>query len=1182
MSDMNKLTDEKHFKKSYGMTGRGTPGKPKEEGNGQDSGIKQRTTFRSRPQTPNHALHKQIQPQGKQKLSHEETDSKMISGHLKQTPGIEKPQRSNRCDSLGNTPVSHSYPLPCKRILRLSCETPPSTRNVKNVEYSGATPINILNRDEIPQSCTDTPECYSNVNLGTPSQRFHCGDFQDLLGEETSNLTVGIRVRPLSYREKSVPSVTSVVNVVGNEVKVTCDTGILHRFFYDHCFWSSDSSHPEYADQETVFSIMAQPLLDKVLNGYNACLFAYGQTGSGKSYSMMGLETDGEKEFGKEAGIIPRFCHALFKLIESGNDDGKKASSSGNVAVEISYFEIYNEKIHDLLGSSSDRERRTPLKVREHPVLGPYVVDLSEHVVVSYEDLKGWLMVGNSQKATASTVMNEKSSRSHSIFCITLTQRQKDVLNGEIYEHSRRSKINLVDLAGSERVSQTCATGERLREGVSINRSLLTLGKVIASLAENTSNKKRHFIPYRESILTWLLKESLGGNSRTAMLATISPASVHAEETLATLRYACQARTIVNRVRINEEPRDRVIRHLREEVERLRTSRGDCEHQRHMSMPLSPLDDKQCLEDDTCEISQKEELKKLKEQLLLSKEEFAETQRRWSERLEQAENIKKVELTYLRRCGIALKLDIEKQACLINLTPDPVLSGTLIYLIPPGRVNIGREDQIDSNTDIALSGPLIKDSHCTIENKAEGLTLIPGNGPCFINGVEVTEEHSLHHGDRLVIGGNHYFRVNNPEDPDASEKGGEPADYCFAHEEIRTVQENRLKTELEEAKKRALIQLEEAEKKLSSQRSTYEMQIQELGKSLQEHIEALAEVQKEKDNLSIKNCVLEEKAKSVERNITNHSILDCSVDIPVTPYRSNLVEEVMKVLNESTDDPEFLMPTDSFSLHDIKIMCLEAEERCKETGINFEFYHQHIVKDHRLIPVIKVYDTECDVVAVWEPDFFADWLHQLRVHEPGENIALLKRGNGSWEKSDEFPPEDQSSHLLSLSMSEIKRQLDDTLTGTESNDSASTLFNQTSLSINNTLLEESEAGSSNYDVFEDVSNNLQQIDQAVSNLKQLFRDTVNKDVEENVNVLSNTVAKLKSLLMISDGENFWQDSSMSNTVIKVENQLEKIDTSISPSETWRTERKYDRHHHVRVKKSVRFIFTDSQQQIEDS
>ncbi|XP_049816709.1 chromosome-associated kinesin KIF4A isoform X2 [Schistocerca nitens] len=1100
---MNKLTDEKHFKKSYGMTGRGTPGRLKEEGNGQDSGIKQRTTFRSRPQTPNHALQKQIQSQGKQKLSHEETDSKMISGHLKQTPGIEKPQRSNRCDSLGNTPVSHSYPLPCKRILRLSCETPPSARNVKNVEYSGATPINILNRDEIPQSCTDTPECYSNVNLGTPSQRFHCGDFQDLLGEETSNLTVGIRVRPLSYREKSVPSVTSVVNVVGNEVKVTCDTGILHRFFYDHCFWSSDSSHPEYADQETVFSIMAQPLLDKVLNGYNACLFAYGQTGSGKSYSMMGLETDGEKEFGKEAGIIPRFCHALFKLIESGDDDGKKASSSGNVAVEISYFEIYNEKIHDLLGSSSDRERRTPLKVREHPVLGPYVVDLSEHVVVSYEDLKGWLMVGNSQKATASTVMNEKSSRSHSIFCITLTQRQKDVLNGEIYEHSRRSKINLVDLAGSERVSQTCATGERLREGVSINRSLLTLGKVIASLAENTSNKKRHFIPYRESILTWLLKESLGGNSRTAMLATISPASVHAEETLATLRYACQARTIVNRVRINEEPRDRVIRHLREEVERLRTSRGDCEHQRHMSMPLSPLDDKQCLEDDTCEISQKEELKKLKEQLLLSKEEFAETQRRWSERLEQAENIKKVELTYLRRCGIALKLDIEKQACLINLTPDPVLSGTLIYLIPPGRVNIGREDQIDSNTDIALSGPLIKDSHW-------------------------------------------------------------------------------LKTELEEAKKRALIQLEEAEKKLSSQRSTYEMQIQELGKSLQEHIEALAEVQKEKDNLSIKNCVLEEKAKSVERNITNHSILDCSVDIPVMPYRSNLVEEVMKVLNESTDDPEFLMPTDSFSLHDIKIMCLEAEERCKETGINFEFYHQHIVKDHRLMPVIKVYDTECDVVAVWEPDFFADWLHQLRVHEPGENIALLKRGNGSWEKSDEFPPEDQSSHLLSLSMSEIKRQLDDTLTGTDSNDSASTLFNQTSLSINNTLLEESEARNSNYDVFEAVSNNLQQIDQAVFNLKQLFRDTVNKDVEENVNLLSNTVAKLKSLLMISDGENFWQDSSMSNTVIKGENQLEKIDTSISPSETWRTERKYDRHHHVRVKKSVRFIFTDSQQQIEDS
>lgn len=623
-------------------------------------------------------------------------------------------------------------------------------------------------------------------------------------------------------------------------------------------------------------------------------------------------------------------------------------------------------------------------------------------------------------------------------------------------------------------------------------------------------------------------------------------------------------------------------RHLREEVERLRTSKGDCEHHRHTSMPLSPLDDKQCLEDDMCEINQKKELEKLKEQLLLSKEEFAETQRRWSQRLEQAENIKKEELTYLRRCGIALKLDIEKQACLINLTPDPILSGTLIYLIPPGHVNIGREDQIDSNTDIALSGPLIKDHHCTIENKAEGLTLVPGNGPCFINGVEVTERHALHHGDRLVIGGNHYFRVNNPDDPHSSVKGSEPADYCFAHEEIRTVQENRLKAELEEAKNRAIIQLEEAEKKLGFQRTKYEMQIQELGKSLQEQIEALAEVQKEKEKLSIKNSALEEKAKSTEKKILNHSILDCSVDISVTPYRSNLLEEVMKVLNESTDDPEFLTPTDSFSLHDIKIMCLEAEERCKEAGINFDFNHQHVVKDHRLMPVIKVHDMDNDVVAVWEPDFFANWLHQLRIYEPGENITTLKEGNGSWEKRDEFAPGDDSSHLLSLSMNEIKRQLDDSFTATDSNDSASALFNQTSLSINNAFLEESEVGSSNCGVFEDVSSNLQQIDQAVYNLKQLFKDTVNKDVEETVNLLSNTVAKLKSFMMISDGENSWEDSSMLNSMIRSEHCVEKTDTNTSPLETRRTDSKNDKQHQVREKKSVRFIFTDSQQRIEDS
>lgn len=198
------------------------------------------------------------------------------------------------------------------------------------------------------------------------------------------------------------------------------------------------------------------------------------------------------------------------------------------IEVEVSYFEIYNEKIHDLLAVAAPSTattttstttpiataKRAALRVREHPTWGPYVVDLSTHPVDSHTALRNWLAVGNSQRATAATGMNDKSSRSHSMFNIVLNISmigQKGVAaataSGTVRQQSKRSKISLVDLAGSERVSQTCASGERYREGVSINKSLLTLGKVIAALAD-AKKTSAAFVPYRESVLTWLLRVS--------------------------------------------------------------------------------------------------------------------------------------------------------------------------------------------------------------------------------------------------------------------------------------------------------------------------------------------------------------------------------------------------------------------------------------------------------------------------------------------------------------------------------------------------------------------------------------------------------------------------------------------------------------------------------------------------
>lgn len=216
-----------------------------------------------------------------------------------------------------------------------------------------------------------------------------------------------------------------------------------------------------------------------------------------------------------EAGIIPRFCHELFQRLEA-------AKATIEAEVEVSYFEIYNEKIHDLLSvtsaaslstSISSGSMMTPssggaakksLRVREHSIWGPYVVDLSTHPVDSHVALRNWLALGNSQRATAATGMNDKSSRSHSIFNIVLNLTERTEESGAETTQTKRSKISLVDLAGSERVSFTGAIGERLKEGVSINKSLLTLGKVIAAL----STGKKGFIPYRESVLTWLLRVS--------------------------------------------------------------------------------------------------------------------------------------------------------------------------------------------------------------------------------------------------------------------------------------------------------------------------------------------------------------------------------------------------------------------------------------------------------------------------------------------------------------------------------------------------------------------------------------------------------------------------------------------------------------------------------------------------
>jgi len=337
-----------------------------------------------------------------------------------------------------------------------------------------------------------------------------------------------------------VPSPMDPANARSNARKVFEEKS----FTFDKSFWSHNKADEHYAHQEDVYNSLGEEFLDHNFEGYHTCIFAYGQTGSGKSYTMMGTP--------EQPGLIPRTCQDLFERIESNE------SPNISYSVRVSYFEVYNEHVRDLLVPRTDPPYY--LKIRESPAEGPYVKDLTDQPVRNYADIMRLMQTGDLSRTTAATKMNDTSSRSHAVFTIMLKQIHADISTDETTE--RLARIRLVDLAGSERAKATEATGQRLREGSNINKSLTTLGRVIAALANDSSSSRnsispkkqrqnKEVVPYRDSILTWLLKDSLGGNSKTAMIACIGPSDY--DETLSTLRYADQAKKIRTRAIVNQD-----------------------------------------------------------------------------------------------------------------------------------------------------------------------------------------------------------------------------------------------------------------------------------------------------------------------------------------------------------------------------------------------------------------------------------------------------------------------------------------------------------------------------------------------------------------------------------------------------------------------------------------------------
>ncbi|XDV35864.1 hypothetical protein PO909_005734, partial [Leuciscus waleckii] len=630
-------------------------------------------------------------------------------------------------------------------------------------------------------------------------------------------------------------------------------------FNFDYSYWSHTSPEDiNFASQQQVYRDIGEEMLLHAFEGYNVCIFAYGQTGAGKSYTMMGKQ---EKD---QLGIIPLLCEDLFTKFNDNNTDNNMSYS-----VEVSYMEIYCERVRDLLNPKN----KGNLRVREHPLLGPYVEDLSKLAVTSYNDIQDLMDSGNKARTVAATNMNETSSRSHAVFNIIFTQKRHDSETDNTSE--KVSKISLVDLAGSERADSTGAKGTRLKEGANINKSLTTLGKVISALAEvdsglNKNKKKKkveNFIPYRDSVLTWLLRENLGGNSRTAMVAALSPADINYDETLSTLRYADRAKQIRCNAVINEDPNNRLVRELKEEVGRLKDllyaqGLGDIIEMTNAMTGMSPSPSLSALSSRAGSISNlhdrimfspgsEEAIERLKE----TEKIIAELNETWEEKLRRTEAIRMDREALLAEMGVAMREDggtvgvfsPKKTPHLVNLNEDPLMSECLLYYIKDGITRVGREDA-SSRQDIVLSGHFIKEEHCTFTSTTgpigEAVILEPCEGAeTYVNGKRVTEPTVLRSGNRIILGKSHVFRFNHPEQArqerertPCSETPMEPVDWAFAQRELLDKQGIDMKQEmdqrLQELEDQYRKEREEANNLLEQQRLDYESRLEELQKQV--------------------------------------------------------------------------------------------------------------------------------------------------------------------------------------------------------------------------------------------------------------------------------------------------------------------------------------------------------------
>ena len=645
------------------------------------------------------------------------------------------------------------------------------------------------------------------------------------------SIQVGVRVRPFNSREKERES-ECIIDMPGNNQTIIKDElGREKKFTFDHSFWSHDGFRtlengylePEddkYADQKYVFNTVGKQILDNAWLGYHCCLFAYGQTGSGKSYSMVG--------YGANKGIVPISCDEIFKRIGQNTDKDK------TFEVQVSMLEIYNEKVQDLL-IKPDKRPPSGLKVRESKVLGIFVDGLSKYPVTSYEQISKKMDEGYNNRTIGSTLMNATSSRAHTI--VTIEFRQVTMVAKKRSE--KLSMINLVDLAGSERSGSTGATGDRLKEGCNINKSLLILGNVINCLADKAIGKNKNMLPpYRDSALTRILQNALGGNSKTVMICALSPASINYEETLSTLRYADRAKKIQNKAVINESEHDKMVRLLKEENQNLKKMLESLQKKLSGQGGVMGEDDKKAFLE-------------LKEEYEANQKMMGDMQKTFEEKLEEARKAEKESI------GTQVNISLPH---LVVLNEDPQLSHKLKYPLDQLPVYVGRKHG-NPTPQIVLSGIGIKPNHAIFikDEKSDDIILKPNDKDAknhiFVNGKKITDEGQiLKTKDRIIFGTNTillYMKESKGDDIYA-------IDWEAAQIELKNEIEKENKKQIEEKEKKNKEELDALKKNLVEEYSKKENEMEEkLKKKAEEY------------QLQLDEMFLEAERKKIEQDKLN-------------------------------------------------------------------------------------------------------------------------------------------------------------------------------------------------------------------------------------------------------------------------------------------------------------------------